>query len=282
TGVNSGTAAGIANWTTIENLVGTAGADTFVLAGGSIQTIDGLGGNDLLDVSGAAPDVTVTLTGTGSVDGFAGHSASAGVGSFDNINAIEAGGGDDTLVADIDAGGAFVVKPGSDTYTSGGNQLVFNGFENLTGGDGDDTFTLNESLPGVASGGGGDDSFVVNVANAGTLSGDAGSDTFTFNAGQSGPVSGGLGDDTFIVNAGNITGVLDGGAGDDRFILEGGKVSGGIEGGNGADTVDFNGSTVAGAVNTGAGNDVLNFNSGNLGGAHINAGAGDDTYDFAP
>src|SRR5690606_19337150 len=156
TGVNSGTAAGIANWTTIENLVGTAVADTFVLAGGSIKTIDGLGGNDLLDVSGAAPDVTVTLTGTGSVDGFAGHSASAGVGSFDNINAIEAGGGDDTLVADIDAGGAFVVKPGSDTYTSGGNQLVFNGFENLTGGDGDDTFTLNESLPGVASGGGGD------------------------------------------------------------------------------------------------------------------------------
>ena len=71
-GANSGSSAAIAVWTGIENLVGTAGDDTFTFNGGSLTgTADGLAGNDLFNITatgsalelvGGAGDDTWNLT----------------------------------------------------------------------------------------------------------------------------------------------------------------------------------------------------------------------------
>ena len=73
TGANSGISGAIAAWHSIENLVGSAGADTFNFNGGSLTgSADGLGGNDTFNVTatasaseliGGADDDTFNITG---------------------------------------------------------------------------------------------------------------------------------------------------------------------------------------------------------------------------
>jgi hypothetical protein len=275
TGANSGTSGEITGgWNTVENLTGTAGADTFTFAaGGSLTgTASGLAGNDLfdmnggtaadleggagadiLDLAGAAANATITLTGTSADGGFAGDSTS--VTGFDSIDEVEAGGGTDTLIADIAAGGQFLVQAGDDEYTSGGETLLFNNVENLTGADGADTFTFSVDHTGAIDGAGGDD-------------------VFTFNGGTiAGTVNGNTGNDTFDVNGGTVTADLDGAAGNDTFTFDGGTVSGDLTGDVGENVYDFGGGTVTGNVNV-VGVDIWNHTPGDpLGSSVTGTGA---------
>ena len=79
-------------------LGGGAGADTFQFSNGAVLTggIEGGADPDTLDYAAATTARQVTLSGLGSVDGFAGTEAALS-GGFTNIDALVGGTGSDTL-----------------------------------------------------------------------------------------------------------------------------------------------------------------------------------------
>ena len=83
----------------IENMIASAGNDTFVFGVGVTftGTLDGKGGNDTLNFSAYTTSLNFTLTALGNVDGFNG-TVNAIIGIFTNINAIIGGTGTDTLM----------------------------------------------------------------------------------------------------------------------------------------------------------------------------------------
>ncbi len=166
TGANSGNNADIGGgWTSVENLAGTVGDDTFVFTTGTISGIvDGLGGNDTLDFSGAGAQV-IRITSLGTTDGFAGTTTAS---DFDNVNSVTGSANTDTLVNGSSADSTFNIENGDDTFVAV-NTLTFSDVENLGGGSGDDTFNFNGDHAGQVTGGAGDDTF---NHNSGTLTGD--------------------------------------------------------------------------------------------------------------
>jgi hypothetical protein len=186
-------------FTGVENLTGTAGADTFTLAGGSIGAIDGLGGSDTLSGSttysisaanaGSATGIASftgieTLNGTGGNDSF---TLASGVTTFaGTINGLA---GTDTLAATDGANNWVYTSADAGTLNT---TTIFNTMENLVGGSGADTLSgttlggaVNMTDPtslsvGTLNAAGG----VVNLT-AGTLGGagfiTAGSGTFSSN-----------------------------------------------------------------------------------------------------
>jgi hypothetical protein len=145
------------------------------------------------------------------------------------------------------------------SLTVGGRQITLDGVENanLTGGSGDNTFTLsNWTGAGSVLGGAGNNSLVgANIANAwvidsenaGTLNGQAFSDienliggtdvdTFTLNANVTGMVDGGEGADVFNLNV-SVAGMVKGGAGNDEFHLANRVMIGSLDSGAETDTL---------------------------------------------
>jgi hypothetical protein len=191
TGKNAGAAGGV-TFTGFENLVGTAGADTFqFLAGGNLSgSITGGGGADWLDYSQFPTGVTVNLTsGTatgvgGGVSGIANVAGSlgndtlvggAGAGTLmaDGGNDVLTGDGSDTIVlAAAQGSGTVVTGAGTDTLVGGNvnstwsitgagkgtvGAIPFTGIANLTGGSGNDSFKFGPkgSVAGTVDGGAG-------------------------------------------------------------------------------------------------------------------------------
>ena len=143
-GPNSGTASNVSGgWSAVENLVGTAGADTFTLAGGALDgSVNGLGGTDSLTADNVSNTWTITgtnsgtLTGTGgwsdvenlvggtSSDSFIGSSGGSVAGSIS-----DAGGGTTTLSGALTSGGAqsytgAVSLSSATTLTSSGGAAI--------------------------------------------------------------------------------------------------------------------------------------------------------------
>ncbi|MGH3237474.1 MAG: beta strand repeat-containing protein, partial [Streptosporangiaceae bacterium] len=235
------------------DLIGGSGNDNFMLAGGSVTSINGGAGSN-------------TLTGNNSGDGF-------------NISAANSG-----SVTGLVTG--------------------FSNIQNLTGGTGNDTFTLSGTgnLSGVITGGGGVDTLVgnnltntwaISGVNAGTLSDANGSNSF---AGITN-LTGGSGNDTLTGVAGgsnwSITGAnavsvsgmnatsmeaLVGGAGTDVFTLASDvpTFNGSITGGGGVDTLAATNGTNAWII-TSANTGSLNVTTVFSGITNLTGGSGSDT-----
>ena len=208
----------------IENLIGGADQDVFVLAdmAGVTGAVDGGGGQDALDYSSYAVDVSVNLQ-TGESTGTAG---------IRNIENLKGGSGDDTVVGpdtdttwnieEIDAGQVAGIR--------------FAGFENLKGGAGADLFVFADGagITGMIEGGGGINTldfsaYTTDVhvnLNAGTATGTGGISNIQ-------NVIGGAGNDALTGDA--SPNILVGGAGNDH--LSGGMGSDTLDGGEGTDTV---------------------------------------------
>lgn len=248
----------------IENVVGSAIADTitgssgtnvlmgldgndmfYATAGG--DTIDGGAGNDTLSFVNSNALVSVNL-GTAQYSG--GFAAGMSIISIENLigsayadmlagtadaNILDGGAGDDTI---------FGVD-GNDTITGG------DGNDKLYGGNGDD----------VISGGNGDD-MIYGEAGNNTLNGDAGNDT----------IFGGSGDDTIHSGAGNDTIYAD--EGNNLIYTDDGNDI--VYAGSGNDTVY--GGTGTNQIYTGGGDDMIIAGTGNN---KIDAGAGFDTVSYA-
>ena len=254
-GPDSGTLIGTitGGWSNIANLEGGAGVDTFTfITGGSLSgSMDGAGGT---------ADV---LTGDDDGNAFAITGAESGTllpsigGTWSNIENLVGGVGVDTVVftttgsvagtvdgaggsADIltgdDDGNAFAVT-GADSGTLTGKTAGWLGFENLTGGAGDDSFTLTSgNLTGAIDAAAGTD----------TLLGNAIALTINVTGAGSGTVTSGVTVGSFS----NVEVVVGSSADDSISFTDAGSLAGAVDGSGGTDTLtgdaDGNAFTVTG------------------------------------
>jgi Ca2+-binding RTX toxin-like protein len=295
---NTGDAAGD-TYSSIENLIGSAFADSLVGDGGA-NVLNGGQGDDILVGAGGADTliggtgidtanyVTSTTGVTASLATPASNTGEAAGDTYSSIENLTGGSGNDTLIGD--AGANVLDGDGGDDVLRGGA-----GADRLIGGAGIDTASYSTSTAGVTA------SLADPTINTGDAAGDtysgienlvggAGVDTLTGDAGAN-LLDGGGGNDT--INGGDGNDTVIGGTGNDRLI-----------GGAGIDTANYAGATAAVTVNlatgtaTGAGTDTLsgfeniigsglndtltgdanaNLLDGGAGNDTINGGAGNDT-----
>ena len=240
---NEGTLTEITNgWSSIENLFGRGGEDSFTFnnAGSLMGTVDG-GDGDSDTLVGDENDNTFTIdranegTLAGKTSRWSNIENLSGRGGEDSFTFTDSGsltgtvdGGDgdsDTLVGDDD-GNTFTITE-SNEGTLAGKTSGWSNIENLTGGNGEDSFTFTNtesSLDGTIDGNNGSDSlvgdnddntFTITRSNEGTLEGKTsgwsnienlfgtgGEDSFTFTNTESsldGTVDGGDGDSDTLV-----------------------------------------------------------------------------------
>ena len=222
----------------IENLVGGTADDNFVFVDGAslAGNLDGRAGNDTLNFSTMTSAYSVTLTGPGSLDGFAGMASGIG-GTFNNINNL--------LASSAASGSTDRREPAcrgiwdvTDTYTAAGRTLTFAAFQTLQGGSDKDNFVLNGAQSASINGGAGDDTLLLSAGAkySGVFDGQAGSNTLSY-ATRSTPVYVNLATHTGTDITGSYTGVENatGGAGNDTLIGDAGANV--LTGGAGNDTL---------------------------------------------
>jgi hypothetical protein len=202
TGSNSGTVAGVA-FSSIENLTGGSGNDTFVFSGNGNVTgpVKGGGGTNTIDVSGYTSASTVNLqTRTATPIG----------GTFGSITSFVGDNNTSTLI------GPNTATTWSITATNKGTAGLtsFSGFVNLTGGTGNDTFKLSNG-----------------VGVTGTIDGGTGANTLDYSAYTTGiivdlliPTATNIGAINNIqnVNSGTGNSILVGNGGSNNFRVKGG------------------------------------------------------------
>jgi len=176
TGADAVTLGGIA-FNSFENINGSGVVDTFAFneAGLISGLVDGGLGDDLLDFSACTTGRSVTLDDTGSVDGFAGFADV--IADFDNINNLLGSAEEDTF----NGWGNGNYNLHAATYSAGGPPLEFIDFDNIHGGGGNDSFTINGIFPYNLDGGAGIDYFYfegdeTSTNLSGTLAGGADED----------------------------------------------------------------------------------------------------------
>jgi len=260
---NTGDAAGD-TYTTIENLTGSAFADTLT-GNAAANVLTGGLGNDTLN-GGAGVD---TMFG-----GFGDDTLNGGTGA----DMLVGGAGNDTYI--VDAAGDVVtenagegidqVQTSVNGYTLGANveNLTMTGVGNIAGNGNELANVITGNIGNnVLSGNGGDDTLIGNDGND-TLNGGIGADT----------MRGGAGNDTFVVdNAGDVA-IEASGEGVDlvQTSLNNYGLGSEVENLTFTGTGDFTGSgnELGNTITGGAGNDNL---SGGAGNDTLNGGAGDDT-----
>jgi VCBS repeat-containing protein len=183
TAQNTGSLDGLVFFSSVEQLVGGAGADTFHLgiSGRITGSVDGGGGSDLFIAPDSANTWTVSSASGGTVKNtdFNGFETLRGGSAADTFRitpgiafagALEGGGGTDLLDYSAYAT-AVTVDLLAGTATGAGG---VSGFENITGGDGND-FLVGNAADNDISGGIGDD-IILGWSGNDTLSGGAGLD----------------------------------------------------------------------------------------------------------
>ncbi|HEV7166279.1 MAG TPA: hypothetical protein VGO35_12935, partial [Gammaproteobacteria bacterium] len=241
-------------------LNGGAGADSFVLSGGSLSgSINGGAGSNTLTGANLANIWTINGADSGNINGLTFNSIQnlLGGNANDTFTFVPSGsltgtinggvGGTNTL--DYSAEGAAAVTV-TMTGANTGTATATGGFTNINNLMGDDSgATANTTLTGDGTG----DTFTIGAMNSGSLSYNSGGSTLTF------------------VKVGNLTG----GAGADAFNITAGGFVSNING-QATDTIDVQSavnaaglslSYTAGIIESAAAGDILTANSLTLGGA---------------
>ncbi len=218
-----------------DTLYGGDGADTFgTSSGAGNDTIyGGSGGNDRDRIRFVSSD-DVTVTFTGDEQGTYSQNGGTAQGSFEDIEEIETGAGNDTI----------------NMAASNSSQTVYSGAgdDSITGGGGDDLVYAGDGSDSVTGGGGAD--LIYGGAGADTLTGGTGNDTLYGGDGDD-SLSGEAGDDALFGGEGSDQ--IDGGTGNDT--IEGGAGNDSITGGSGNDTIA--GGTGRDTIDGGDGDDVI-------------------------
>lgn len=282
-GVGSGNINGLLQFSRFENLTGGAPDDRFVFTGGSLTgAIDGGAGTDTLDYSSVSQPVTVNRA----------TSTAPLIATFSHIENVKSG----TSSTDLLIGANSVANWSINGINSGSidNNFQFSSFENLTGGNQADKFSVaaNGSLTGKLLGSAGADHV--------DLSGKLTSLTTTIQGLNRGRVVDS--NQSLIVDFDSVENVTGGGGNDfiDHFIVEplaglNGKLDGGggnfnhldysqwstpitVNLTNGTNQTEIVDGTVAGIENItgGTAGDTL---TGNASGNRIIGGGGADTID---
>ncbi|MGZ0172130.1 MAG: Calx-beta domain-containing protein, partial [Planctomycetales bacterium] len=199
-------------FTSVENLTGGDGDDVFQFETAGRLTagvVDGGAGTDTLDGDLNSNDFVISGTDTGTYDS---DQASGGEVVFVNVESLDGrsgndrfrfttlgilndtlhgGAGLDELIASNNGDFFHVTATNAGTLYDGPGMLdprTVNGFlsvENLTGGDGEDTFDIDADVFGNLLGGDGNDTFTVDGDIGGDLDGGDGNNTLTLGAGAS-------------------------------------------------------------------------------------------------
>ena len=271
--------------TSIENVIGGIGNDTFKTNLNVSNTFDGNAGFDVLDYSNVTSGIEVTLNSSNQTTiKIAGHNNDLAI----NIENIKGSSANDTLIGDA-LDNILYGNAGND-YISG-----LDGNDSLYGGTGDDNIFGGRGLDYIEGGAGADT--IDSGAGNDTVYGGDGKDTINSGIGDD-IVYGGAGND--VIDSGGQSDTVYGGAGDDHISTQGGDdtVYGGlgkdsISGGTGADVIygdDLNNSDINGGDDTvfgGSGNDTIYGGYGDdtlAGGANddiIDGGEGNDTIDYS-
>lgn len=242
----------IANGVVIENATGGSGNDELI--GNEVSNVlTGNGGDDTLFGAGAGDD----LRGGNGTDVLNGNAGNDTMDGGDGLDSVIGGLGDDWIAGGTGADFLDGSPGDSDTLdyrlaTAGVNVNLWSNavsgdpeatgdtisnFENVAGGDGNDTLTGNH-LGNILNGNGGNDTLNGSGGNdtlygglgADSMTGGNGNDLLLSGAGASDPD----GNDTMLGSAGNDT--MDGGNGADSLI--GGTGDDVLLGSNGADIMD--------------------------------------------
>jgi len=224
TGISSSLDTGTDGLATIENVIGSQGAD-FITGGAGVNNLAGQGGNDTFNyamgggadvIDGGADSDTLAIAGAAGGDVldvlFNGSVLTTFEnGTVGNVESVTAdlGGGTDTLNYGATASAVTVDLA---AHTASGFSSILN-IENVTGGAGNDTL-VGDALANNLQGGSGNGNDVI--------TGGGGNDTAT----------GGAGNDTFVAS------LVVGGDGNDTYT-----------GGAGTDTYDLSGTTAGATVN---------------------------------
>jgi len=268
---DGGTVDSVFAFSSIENLTGGTGTDTFILNTGSISgIIDGGAGNDSLAPDNVANIWDITANDAGTVTGVGSFS------SIENLNGrndtddfsvadgagitgtVDGGGGTDTIDLSLQTG-AVLVDLGSGSYAN----------IELYTGNGANSAIVGDNVPNVWS---------IDGSSDGVDDGTVGTVAFTDFA----TITGGSDGDSFSLSSGTLTGALNGGAGTDTLIgdnttntwtisaADAGSATGvgsfaNIENLTGnADTDDFSfgpAGSLSGVVNGSTGNDSVNYSA---------------------
>ena len=184
----------------IENLTGGSGADTFTFedSGEISGTLEGGMGTDHLDYARRTDAIRVTLTASDAM-GFDGRATATD--GFNGINRLSGGTGTDSLTGHNTAA-TWTLGTAGNSYAVGNQSLVFSNFDNLTGGNMADSFTLSADHTGNIDTGAGNDS--ITLAGSARITGD-------INLGE--------GDDSLSFASADVRfmGLADGGAGTDTL-----------------------------------------------------------------
>ncbi|NOZ19573.1 MAG: hypothetical protein GXP25_00630, partial [Planctomycetes bacterium] len=300
TGADSGTLTGktATGFSSIENLTGGLVGDTFAIGSGATLSgnVDGGLGADTLTQADGANTWTITGANAGTVTDISG--------TFTSIESLTGGTGNDgftinsgaTLAGNIDGGSGgtdtLAQVDGANTWTVTGVNTgtvtdlggTFSNIDNLTGGTGNDDFTINSgaTLSGNIDGATGANTLTqVDGVNAWLITGaDTGTVTDvggTFSNIQD--LTGGAGADTFTFGSGaTLSGNIDGGGGSDTLAQADGANTWTVTGGNTGTVTDLGG-TFSNMENLtgGTGNDDFTINSGATLTGDIDGGLGNDT-----
>ena len=244
TDLNEGSVNGF-NFSGVENLRGGAADDEFIFANNAAEisgTADGQGGANTLDFTGVSSDVTLDR---------ANPANSTNVGSFIGItNVVGGGGANDTLVG-LNSDATWQLNGSSSGSTAG---FTFSGFENLTGGSGQDNFVFSDAwiTTGVINGGANTDALDYSALTGGVTIDLKTLVNFesVIGSGQTDTLIAGNGSNNWNLtaqNEGNVNGFsftgienLTGGDLNDTFMFQASSgVSGSIDGGQGTDTLNY-------------------------------------------
>ncbi|WP_185230898.1 filamentous hemagglutinin N-terminal domain-containing protein [Teredinibacter franksiae] len=256
-GVNDGTVvidAEEIQFVDFQNIQGSAGQDSFVIADGTLSgSINGLGGGDTLSRTGLGSTWNITGVNTGTVQGVAG--------SFTGISVLQGNAGNDQFIfndAGSWSGDGFQVIGGADTgvdsvvsnrstasnwtVTAAGEGNVtgwlssFSGIETLNGSVATDTFTVGAYINSIVGGASASiaeyDEIIVAVADPEMAWNLAGTNSGNIELGNEDPAN------YLVANFSDIENLTGGDTNDTFFFVGSVAVSGLIQGGAGINVLD--------------------------------------------
>lgn len=287
----SGLAAGAADtFFNMETLRGGSGNDTFQVAGTLVGDIAGQSGNDVITftnsgqifgsvLGGVGVDTLVgdddgnlfSVFGSGALAATGRGQLATKTGLFTDVENLTGGLGNDFFSFNVLGSVTGIVSGGAGTNTisgdddgntfsissTDGGQLLgkmtsFNSIQNLTGGDGDDSFNVNATINGTLTGLVGTDTFLISATGTvgGSIVANESNDLVDITGRVIGNVDLGASSDRLILRAGaRIDGLTNGASGDDAFDVLGSAVLGStVHGDDGSDTFTF---TSSGSLNVG-------------------------------
>ena len=251
----------VTNFSSIQLAQGGNAIDTFNINSNYMETIAGGGNADIFYINAEVNN----LYGESGDDQF----TFSGINNVGVANVLDGGTGNDTLAGRNTAtvwglNTSNTLAAGNDIYVSG---IV--AIETLQGGEGVDTFNIENSLFNTILGGTNNDIFNINAA-VNSLSGEAGDDQFIFssanNAGSANTLNGGNGNDFLVGRNTANTWLIDDTGSSLRVTGSGSNYVQSftdiqtLQGGDNTDTFDLN-TDFGGNIFAGAGDDAFNINA---------------------